>query len=75
MGEGFAERLGVAAGQPREDLALGLARQIGAGPARRQKKLRNACVSLFGHSLIRRPLGANYVKGWPAYASPITEYP
>ena len=43
------ERLGQGAGQARKDLAFGLARQIGAGPARRQEKLRYACVALVRH--------------------------
>ena len=49
MGQRLAQGLGQVAAQPREHLALGLARQIGAGPARRQEELRYACVALVGH--------------------------
>ena len=43
-----------------KDLALGPARQIGAGPARRQEELRYACAALVGHGLfpiLRRKYG------------------
>src|SRR3569832_672715 len=48
MRQGLAERLGVTAGQTREDLPLDAPREVGAGAAGRQEKLRYAGVMLFG---------------------------
>src|SRR5262249_16194392 len=49
MGEGFRQRLGQVATQPRKYLAFRPARQVRARPAWGQEKLRYACTALVRH--------------------------
>src|ERR1700748_1345401 len=71
MGERLGQGLRQGAGQAGENLALHLAREIGARPPRGEEKLRDAGVALIGHdsSMTKARLGPQGNRRTKVYGS------